>query len=158
MLDIFMNEEPGSGLRELHAMLNISQLIFHFDTSGRRITIGTEFDRHPIWTNLEVWKQVLQRLVNAKFVEACEKIEKDKQEMIRQEKESGILGGILKIFGDDKPVEIKLSGTLKINKVLAQSIVFNCQSSFVHYFLGMRLQFDTARELLLHFCKKYELD
>lgn len=85
-------------------------------------------------------------------------MEKDKQEMIKQEKESGILGGILKIFGDDKPVEIKLSGTLKINKVLAQSIVFNCQSSFVHFFLGMRLQFEAARELLLFFCKKYELD
>lgn len=59
MLDIFVNEEPGSGLKELHAMLNINQLIFHFDTNGRRVTIGSEFDRHPIWTNTEVWKQVL---------------------------------------------------------------------------------------------------
>ncbi len=59
-------------------------------------------------------------------MEACEKIEKEKAELAKQEKESGILGGIMKIFGDDKPVEIKLGGTLKINKVLAQSIVFNC--------------------------------
>lgn len=61
-----------------------------------------------------------------KFVEACEKIEKEKAELAKQEKESGILGGIMKIFSDDKPIEIKLSGTLKISKVLAQSIVFNC--------------------------------
>lgn len=47
---------------------------------------------------------------------------------------------------------------MRINKTLAQSIVFNCMSSFIAFFVTMRLGFDQARELTLHFCKKYELD
>ena len=62
------------------------------------------------------------------------------------------------MFGDDKPIEFKISGTLKINKTLAQQIVFNSHQDFIAYFTNMKMSFDMGRELVLHFCKKYELD
>ena len=51
-----------------------------------------------------------------------------------------------------------MKGTLKINKTLAQQIVFNSHQDFIAYFTNMHLSFDMARDLVLHFCKKYELD
>jgi len=44
---------------------------------------------------------------------------------------------------------------LKINKTLAQQIVFNSHQDFIAYFTNMRISFDMARELVLHFCQKY---
>lgn len=100
----------------------------------------------------------LQRVINVKFAAACENLEKERLEREKTEKESGLFGGIIKFFGEDKIPEIKLGGTLRIAKPLAQTIVFNAQNNFIKFFVGMRLSFDVARELMLHFCKKYEID
>ena len=48
--------------------------------------------------------------------------------------------------------------TMKISKVLAQNIIFNTMSQFINYFVNLKLPFESSRELLMHFCKKYELD
>lgn len=48
--------------------------------------------------------------------------------------------------------------TMKISKVLAQNIIFNSLSQFITYFVNLKLPFELSRELLMHFCKKYELD
>ena len=47
---------------------------------------------------------------------------------------------------------------MKISKVLAQNIIFNTMSQFITYFVNLKLPFESSRELLMHFCKKYELD
>lgn len=47
---------------------------------------------------------------------------------------------------------------MRITKALAQNIVFNSSSSFISIFIGLRLTFVQAKELMLYFCKKYELD
>ena len=47
---------------------------------------------------------------------------------------------------------------MRISKVLAQNIIFNTTSQFIAYFVNIKLPFDSSRELLMHFCKKYELD
>ena len=47
---------------------------------------------------------------------------------------------------------------MKISKVLAQNIIFNTTSQFISYFVNLKLPFESSRELLMHFCKKYELD
>ena len=47
---------------------------------------------------------------------------------------------------------------MRISKVLAQNIIFNTTSQFICYFVNLKLPFDSSRELLMHFCKKYELD
>lgn len=47
---------------------------------------------------------------------------------------------------------------MKISKVLAQNIIFNTTSQFINYFVNLKLPFESSRELLMHFCKKYELD
>ena len=48
--------------------------------------------------------------------------------------------------------------TMRISKVLAQNIIFNTTSQFICYFVNLKLPFDSSRDLLMHFCKKYELD
>ena len=47
---------------------------------------------------------------------------------------------------------------MRISKVLAQNIIFNTLSQFVGHFVNLKLPFQQSRELLMHFCKKYELD
>lgn len=47
---------------------------------------------------------------------------------------------------------------MRISKVLAQNIIFNTLSSFIAHFVNLQLPFEQSRELLMHFCKKYELD
>ena len=47
---------------------------------------------------------------------------------------------------------------LKIPKNIAQVVVFNCLSAFTGYFTGLKLKFEMCREIILHFCKRYELD
>ena len=47
---------------------------------------------------------------------------------------------------------------MRISKVLAQNIIFNTTSQFICYFVNLKLPFDSSRDLLMHFCKKYELD
>ncbi len=152
-----LQEDPVAGLRELHSLMHAGQHLYHFE-QGRRQTLAIEFYQHDAWQNIESWKMCLQRVINNRFAEACENIEKERLGKEKQEKESGLFGGIIKFFGDDKIPEIKLGGTLRIPKPLAQTIVINAQNNFIKYFVGMRLSFDMARELMLHFCKKYEMD
>jgi hypothetical protein len=45
-----------------------------------------------------------------------------------------------------------------ISKTLAQNIVFNNLSQFTTCFVNLKLAFEPSRELLMFFCKKYELD
>ena len=47
---------------------------------------------------------------------------------------------------------------MRISKVLGQNIIFNTTSQFITYFVNLKLPFDSSRELLMFFCKKYELD
>ena len=47
---------------------------------------------------------------------------------------------------------------MKINKALAQQIVFNAHQDFIAYYVSFKLTFDQARGLVLHFLNKYELD
>lgn len=96
-------------------------------------------------------------MINLKFAAAVENLEKQRVERETKEKEEQ--GFFTRLINGDKVVEpAKNTGNLRISKVLAQSIVFNCQSSFIHYFVGMKLSFEMSRELLLYFCKRYELD
>lgn len=138
-------------------MLNAGAYLYIFE-GGRRINFCSEFDKHPIWLNFELWRQCVHRIINVKFANAVQNLEIQKLTKEKEEKESGFFGKLGKIFGDDNPVEFKISGTLKINKTLAQQIVFNSHQDFIAYFTNMRMSFDMGRELVLHFCKKYELD
>lgn len=149
--------DPPNGLKELYGMMCAGSSLFIFE-NGRRIPLSTEFDKHPLWKDTEIWKITLQRIINLKFAKAVETLEKQRLEAEKQQAEKGFFGSIAKLFGDEKQIEIKLGGTLRINKTLAQSIVFNCMSTFVGYFVTLRMDFERARELMLHFTKKYELD
>lgn len=131
---------------------------------GRRQPLSSLLAAHPIWMETEVWKLCLQRVINLKFQDAVtllEKQKKDQDEQIKREKESGLVGffkkGITKIT-EKEPEPEKPKQTMRISKVLAQNIVFNSQSSFIGFFVGLKLSFEQGRLLMLHFCKKYELD
>lgn len=47
---------------------------------------------------------------------------------------------------------------MRIPKPLAQNIIFNTLSKFLYHFVNFQLPFETAKEALLQFCNKYELD
>lgn len=138
-------------------MLNAGVYLYIFE-NGRRINFCTQFDKHPMWQNNDLWRQCIHRVINVKFANAVQSLEIEKLQKEKEEKESGFFGSISKIFSDDKPIEFQLKGTLKINKTLAQQIVFNSHQDFIAYYTQMRLTFDQARENILYFCKKYELD
>lgn len=40
--------EPGTGLKELHSLMAICNMLYHFE-NGRRVTISTEYVANPIW-------------------------------------------------------------------------------------------------------------
>ena len=47
---------------------------------------------------------------------------------------------------------------MRISKALAQNIIYNTMSSFLQYFVNFRMSFVDSRDLLMTYCKKYELD
>jgi hypothetical protein len=47
---------------------------------------------------------------------------------------------------------------MRIQKPLAQNIIFNSLSKFLFHFVNFQLPFESSKEVLLFFCDKYELD
>lgn len=156
MLEVVQND-PENCLRELHGLVNAGVMLYIFE-DGRRVNFHTEYDQHPVWQNMDVWKLNIHRIINVKFAKAVENVEIQKLEREKAEKESGFFGGIAKIFSDDKPIQFELKGTLKINKSLAQQIVFNLHQDLIQYYISFNVSFENARTLVLHFLNKYELD
>ena len=52
----------------------------------------------------------------------------------------------------------KKSETMRISKVLAQNIIFNTVSNFMFHFINFKYELDSAKDVILFFCKRYELD
>jgi hypothetical protein len=48
--------------------------------------------------------------------------------------------------------------TMRIHKSLAQNIIFNTISNFLLHFINFKYSLEDSREVILYFCKKYELD
>lgn len=102
MLEI-VKEDPANGLKELYGMMCAGQMLFIFE-NGRRLTLSTEFDKHPIWMDSDVWKQTLQRIINLKFAKAVENLEIQRLNKEKIQSEKGFFGGIAKLFGDEKQI------------------------------------------------------
>lgn len=73
----------------------------------------------------------------------------------------GIKGAI---FGGDEKDEKKdgssksKTQTMRIPKFLAQNIIFNTISSFIFHFINFNYSLRKSKEVVLYFCKRYELD
>ncbi len=48
--------------------------------------------------------------------------------------------------------------TMRIPKTLAQNIIFNTISNFMFHFINFRYSLANSKEVVLYFCKRYELD
>lgn len=48
--------------------------------------------------------------------------------------------------------------TMRIPKVLAQNIIFNTISNFMFHFINFKYSLDNSKDVILYFCKRYELD
>lgn len=162
MLDI-LNEEDSlatsaSSIREIHSIILASQRLFYVE-NGRRILLSSEFDWHPIWRRVEMWKGALQIVINRSFSEAVLNLQKQKYEKdIKVEEEKSFFSKALDIF-KEKPSEFTFQGnSMRIPKTLAQTIVYTLQQTFITYFLSFKMTFEASREVLLHFCRKYEID
>lgn len=109
-----------------------------------------------------MWQICVSKIINYKFHEAIRQME-SKQEEKKEVPSTSVAGGWL--FGKlkdsmlgskDKTPAPKKQPT--ISKTLAQNIVFNNLSQFTTCFVNLKLAFEPSRELLMFFCKKYELD
>ena len=47
---------------------------------------------------------------------------------------------------------------MRIPKVLAQNIIFNTISNFIFHFINFNYSLRKSKEVVLFFCKRYELD
>lgn len=158
MLDILQEESGKDSIREINAIILASQRLFYIE-DGRRIVLATEFDWHPIWQRVDMWKEALQLVVNKNFSEAVLNLQKQKYEReVKEEEEKSFFSKALDIFKDPKPEFSFLGNTMKIPKTLAQTIVYTLQQTFISYFLSFKMSFESSREILLHFCRKYEID
>ena len=48
--------------------------------------------------------------------------------------------------------------TMRIPKSLAQNIIFNTISNFLFHFINFKYSMEMSMQVILFFCKKYELD
>lgn len=48
--------------------------------------------------------------------------------------------------------------TMRIPKILAQNIIFNTISNFMFHFINFKYSLSNSKEVVLYFCKRYELD
>jgi hypothetical protein len=54
--------------------------------------------------------------------------------------------------------EKKKTQTMRIPKSLAQNIIFNTISNFMFHFINFKYSLENSKEVILYFCKRYELD
>lgn len=47
---------------------------------------------------------------------------------------------------------------MRIPKSLAQNIIFNTISNFMFHFINFKYSLENSKEVILYFCKRYELD
>jgi len=66
----------------------------------------------------------------------------------------GVLGGAQ----DASKLPEKKKQTMRIHKTLAQNIIFNTISNFLFHFINFKYSLENSREVILFFCKRYELD
>ena len=52
----------------------------------------------------------------------------------------------------------KKAQTMRIPKVLAQNIIFNTISNFMYHFVNFKYSLENSKQVVLYFCKRYELD
>ena len=65
-------------LKDLNAILQVSQMLFYFEGS-RKIILSSEIESHKIWESSETWKICLQRVINYKFHDAVKQLEKERE-------------------------------------------------------------------------------
>ena len=107
-----------------------------------------------------MWLSCLHRVINNKFADALLNLQKQRYE--REVKASEEMSFMSKVIDSlkDKTSEAQNFdiNKLRIPKSVAQVVVFNCLSVYTGYFTGLKLKFEICREIILHFCKRYELD
>lgn len=146
---------------------------------------------HGIWQEENIWKSVLQKVLNQKFQEAVQK-DKDRRHDAAGDDQDGMdeykqklvtsatsfmgnfnsLGKTLKGVwggkeseksdGNKKDSSARGAGgkaqTMRIPKILAQNIIFNTISNFMFHFINFKYSLSNSKEVILYFCKRYELD
>lgn len=66
LLDV-LSEDYMSGLKDLHSIMVVSQMLFYLDGNNKKILLSREIDSSPLWAESEMWKACLQRQINLKF-------------------------------------------------------------------------------------------
>ena len=117
---------------------------------------------------------MLQKVLYQKFQEAVQK-EKDKKNELEEEENKHFVKSFMgninpfskkSFFSGDPSGEVKSpddekkgkASTMRIPKVLAQNIIFNTISNFMFHFVNFKYSLENSKQVVLYFCKRYELD
>ncbi len=94
-------------MKELHSVLQVAQMIFYFD-GNRKVVLCSEIDKHRAWDDADTWKACLQRVINQKFRDAVDQLEKERLERIEEQKSatnkffSGLMKKIDTLLDDEE--------------------------------------------------------
>lgn len=81
-LDVIIKERQTS-LKELHSVLQVALMLFYFE-GNRKVVLCSEIEKHKVWDDSETWKACLQRVINQKFRDAVDQLEKERLEKIEE--------------------------------------------------------------------------
>mmetsp|Transcript_18479 Transcript_18479/g.17588 ORF Transcript_18479/g.17588 Transcript_18479/m.17588 type:complete len:198 (+) Transcript_18479:1235-1828(+) len=158
LLTAFVHEKDDN-YKVIYSILHCSQLVFHVsensDQTKKKIFLTQYLNDHGIWQEQQIWKYTIQKVINMKFHEAIQATIQHKNHQnssYLSQAASGIIGmsfGKLKGFWGnqaeqqaqqeakenknsfDKKVE-----PMRIQKSLAQNIIFNILSKFIFHFVN----------------------
>jgi hypothetical protein len=175
--------EKDINFKVIHSVLNVSQLLFFKEytqstdqNNNRQYKILKKYlfeliNDHGIWGEEAIWKNVLQKVITFKFQEAVTKEQErraaldgnesgDGQSIMKNA--AGFLSKSMKNVwgsgGHDDGKKDKKKNTMRIHKSLAQNIIFNTISNFLVHFVNYQVEYHQSKDVVLYFCKKYELD
>lgn len=94
LLDVISKEYATSN-KDLHAIMQVSQLLFYFQGS-RKVFLSSEIEQHKLWQNSEMWQICVSKIINYKFHEAIRNMEaKQKEEEEKKPALTSVAGGWL---------------------------------------------------------------
>lgn len=117
---------------------------------------------------------MLSKVLNNKFSEAVQKDKERKSEIEETKRaDEGLAQKATSFMSNFKGIKSAMFGekdeqknstprnktqTMRIPKILAQNIIFNTISNFIFHFINFNYSLRKSKEVVLFFCKRYELD
>ena len=142
-------------MKLIYSVLSVSQNLFSCQEegeTGKKTFLSGLVKEHRVWREEAHWKYWIERIISKKSNEAARRAE---AEAATPRSGKNLLSFLGKKLMRKKSEDV--SGGAKDRRT-PKSVAFNFLSQFVYYLVNFGLAFETARDLILFFCEKYELE